>query len=86
MLEGEHALDVVAVDFFAGDGVDDRGLDAEEGEGGGAGLCRSDTGERCDDVGTGFGLPVGLRWVSLWFANLVKQGNLRRQRVRSPYQ
>jgi hypothetical protein len=60
LLEGEHALDVVAVDLLAGDGVDDRGLDAEEGEGGGSGLGRGDSGERCDDVGAGFGLPVGL--------------------------
>jgi hypothetical protein len=60
LLEGQDAFDVVAVDFFAGDGVDDRGLDAEEGEGGGAGFGGSDAGEGRDDVGAGFGLPVGL--------------------------
>ena len=60
LLEGEDALDVVAVDLFARDGVYDRGLDAEEGEGGGTGLCGGDSGEGCDDVGAGFGLPVGL--------------------------
>jgi hypothetical protein len=48
------------VDFFAGHGVDDCGLDAEEGEGGGAGFGRCDAGEGRDDVGAGFGLPVGL--------------------------
>jgi hypothetical protein len=48
------------VDFLAGDGVDDRGLDTEEWEGGGAGFGRCDTGEGRDDVGAGFGLPVGL--------------------------
>ena len=48
------------MDFFAGDGVDDGGLDAEEGEGGGAGLGGGDAGEGGDDVGAGFGLPVGL--------------------------
>jgi hypothetical protein len=61
LLEGEDALDVVAVDLLAGDGVNDRGLDAEEGEGGGTGFRRGDSGEGCDDVGAGFGLPVGLR-------------------------
>ena len=60
MLESEHAFDIVAVNFFARDGVDDRGLDAEEREGGGAGLGGCDAGEGCDDVGAGFGLPVGL--------------------------
>jgi hypothetical protein len=60
LLEGEDAFDIVAVDFFARDGVDDGGLDAEEGEGSGAGLGRRDAGEGGDDVGAGFGLPVGL--------------------------
>jgi len=60
LLESEDAFDVVAVDFFAGDGVDDGGLDAEEGEGGGAGFGGRDAGEGRDDVGAGFGLPVGL--------------------------
>lgn len=61
LLEGQDALDVVAVFLLAGDGVDDRGLDAEEGKGGGTRLGRGDSGEGCDDVGAGFGLPVGLR-------------------------
>ena len=60
LLESEDAFDVVAVNFLAGDGVDDGGFDAEEGEGGGARFGGGDTGERGDDVGAGFGLPVGL--------------------------
>jgi hypothetical protein len=31
LLEGQYALDVVAVDLFAGHGVNDGGFDAEEG-------------------------------------------------------
>ena len=60
LLESEDALDVVSVDLLAGDGVDDRGLDSEEGERGRAGLGRGDTGERSDDVASRLGLPVGL--------------------------
>lgn len=61
LLESKHALYVVAVLLLARDRVDDGGLDAEEGEGCGAGLRGSDTAEGCDNVGTGLGLPVCLR-------------------------
>lgn len=60
LLEGQDAFDVVAVDLLAGDGVDDDGLDAEEGEGSAAGLGGADAGEGSDDVGAGLGLPVCL--------------------------
>lgn len=60
VLDGEDTLDIVALELLAGNGVDDRRLDAEEGEGGGAGLGGGDAGERGDDVGTSLGLPVGL--------------------------
>jgi hypothetical protein len=85
LLEGEDAFDVVAVDFLAGDGVDDRGLDAEEREGGGAGLGGCDAGEGCDDVGAGFGLPVGLGGVLVYVWNdFWDRSDSRQQRVRSP--
>lgn len=32
LLEGKHTFDIVAVNLLARDGVDDDGLDAEEGE------------------------------------------------------
>ena len=32
LLEGEHALDIVAMNFFSGHRIDDGGLDAEEWE------------------------------------------------------
>lgn len=60
LLEGQYTLDVVATDLLTGDGVDDGGLDTEEGQRGTAGLGRSDTTQRSDHVRAGLGLPVGL--------------------------
>ena len=68
LLEGQDTLDIVAVDLLAGDGVDNGRLDTEEGEGGGAGLSRRDTTERCNDVRTGLSLPVSLIFVSVCFS------------------
>ena len=61
LLEGKHALDVVAVDFFAGDRVDEGGLDAKEGERGRSRLGRGNTAQWCNDVRARLGLPVCLR-------------------------
>lgn len=60
VLEGEHTLDIIASDLLARDRVNDGRLDAEEWEGGAAGLGGGNTSERGDDVGAGLGLPVGL--------------------------
>lgn len=60
LLEGQDTLDVVAVKLFAGDGVDDCGLDAKEGKGSTTGLGRGDTSEGSDDVRAGLCLPVCL--------------------------
>jgi len=60
LLEGQNTLDVVAVELFARNGVDDCGLDAEEGKGSTAGLGRSDTSEGSDDVRACLCLPVRL--------------------------
>jgi hypothetical protein len=67
LLDGQHALDVVAVQLLAGHRVDDRGLDAEEGKGAGPGLGRRDACQRRDDVGPGLRLPVCLGGVSMVF-------------------
>ena len=61
LLECQNTLDVVAGQFLAGNRVDDGGLDTEERQRSTAGLGRSNTGKRCNDVGAGFRLPVGLR-------------------------
>ena len=63
LLESQDTLHVVTVDLLAGDGVNDRGLDAEEWEGRRTGLGRGDTGERSNDVRASLGLPVGLCYV-----------------------
>ena len=60
LLEGQNALDVVAVELLAGNRVDDCGLDAEEGKGSTTGLGRGDTSEGSDDVRAGLCLPVRL--------------------------
>jgi hypothetical protein len=61
LLERQHALDIVAVDLLAGNRVDDRWLDAEEGEGGAARLSWGDAGQGSDDMGAGLRLPVRLQ-------------------------
>ena len=60
LLDGQHALDIVAVQLLAGHGVDDGGLDAEEGQRAGPWLGRRDACERREDVAPGFRLPVCL--------------------------
>ena len=60
LLEGQDTLDVVAVNLLAGNRVDKRGLDTEEGERGRAGLGGGNASKGSDDVGTGLGLPVGV--------------------------
>lgn len=60
LLEGKNTLDIVAVNFFAGDGVDDRRLDAEEGEGCRTWLSGCDASKRSDNVRAGLSLPVCL--------------------------
>jgi hypothetical protein len=60
LLERKHTLYIVSVDLLSRDRVNDCRLDTEEGERGRSGLGRSYTTERCDDVGTGLGLPVRL--------------------------
>ena len=60
LLEGEHTLDVVALDLFAGYGVDNGGLDAEEGERCRARLGWGYTTHWRNDVGASLCLPVCL--------------------------
>lgn len=60
LLEGKNTLDIVSVNFFAGDGVDDRRLDAEKGQRCRTGLGGCDTSKRSDDVGASLSLPVCL--------------------------
>ena len=60
LLESQNTLDVVAVELLAGDGVDDCGLDTEEGKGSATGLGRGNTSEGSDDVRAGLCLPVCL--------------------------
>lgn len=73
VLEHEHALDVVAFELFAGDGVEERSLDTEEGHGGRAGLALNGTRERRDDDGTGLSLEEGIDDGSLLAADVVVQ-------------
>lgn len=60
LLESQNALDVVAVDLLARDGVDDGRLNAKEGERCRPRLGRGNTGEGGNDMGTCLGLPVRL--------------------------
>ena len=60
LLKGQDALDVVAVNLLARDGVDDGRLDTKEGQRGTAGFGGGDTGQGGNDVGASLGLPVGL--------------------------
>jgi hypothetical protein len=60
LLEGKDALDIVAVNLLSRNGVDDDGFDAKKWERSAAGLGRTDSSKRSDDVGTSFSLPVCL--------------------------
>ena len=60
LLECQNTLDVVAGNLLAGDGVNNSGLNTEEGQRSTAGLGGGDTTQRGDDVGTSLSLPVGL--------------------------
>lgn len=60
LLESEYTLDIVAIDLLTRDGVDNGGLNTEEGQRGTAGLGGGNTTQGSDDVGTSLGLPVGL--------------------------
>lgn len=60
LLKGQHTLDVVAADLVTRDGVNDRGLNTEEGQRCTPGLGGRDTTQGSDDIRASFGLPVGL--------------------------
>ena len=60
LLESKYTLDIVPMNFFSGDRIDDSGLDAKEGERGRPGLRRCYTAKGRDDMGAGFCLPVCL--------------------------
>ena len=62
LLEHQHALDVVSNQLDTRDRVNDGRLDSEEGKRGTAGLCRRNTRERRNDVGSRLGLPVRLEF------------------------
>ena len=72
LLEGEDALDIVAVELLSGDGVDDRGLNAEEGKRGTPRFRRRHTSKGRDDVGSGLRLPVGL-WSPLVYVERIER-------------
>ena len=67
LLDGKDTLDVVANELLSGDGVNDCGLNAEEWQGGTAGLGGRAASKWGDDVGTSLGLPVRLIRVSKLF-------------------
>ena len=58
--ECENTFHIITWDFFAGNGIDDDGVDAEERKGRAAGLCWRNTSERCDDMRASLSLPVSL--------------------------
>lgn len=70
LLEGKDTLNVVPGNLLSGDGINNGGLNAEEGKRGTAGLGGGDTTQRGDHVRTGLGLPVSLvvpplvQWIS----------------------
>lgn len=79
LLESKNTLDIVARDLLAGDGVDDSGFNAEEGQGCTAWLGGSNSTEGSDDVRAGLSLPVGL-----FQALALEHGGLNRGSA-SPY-
>lgn len=69
LFEGKDIFDIVVMDFFVRDRVDDCRFDVEEGKRGGVGFGGSNISKRGDDVGVGFGLLVCL-WLVVserWF-------------------
>lgn len=60
LLKRKHTFNIVAVNLFAGDGVDDDGLNTKKGERSATGFGRGDASKWSDDVGTGLSLPVCL--------------------------
>lgn len=60
LLECQNALYIIAMNFFASDGVNDCRLDPEEGQRGRSRLCRRDASEWRNDMGSSLGLPVRL--------------------------
>lgn len=60
LLDRQDTLDIITLQLLAGDRVDDGGLDAEERQGGTAGLRGCHTTQRGDNVRTRLCLPVGL--------------------------
>ena len=70
LLEGQHPLDVVAVDLVPRDGVNNRGVHPEERQGCTSGLGGRDPPQGRDDMGARFGLPVGVANVSFLLAHL----------------
>lgn len=65
LLERQDTLDIIALELFTGDRIDDSRLNAKEGESCGTRLGWCDAAERCNDVGSGLGLPVGLPTMTL---------------------
>lgn len=60
LLESKDTLDIIAMDFVTRDGVDNGGLNAEEGQRGTTRLGRGDTCQGSDDIGAGLSLPISL--------------------------
>jgi hypothetical protein len=87
LLESQNTLNIISVDLFARDRVDDRRLDAEERKGSAPWLGRRNTSERGDDVRAGLGLPVRLLFISNCLPMLdFFNDNLRPQRELHPFQ
>jgi len=60
LLESQDTLDVITMDLFSRDRVNNCRLDAKEGERGGTRLGRSNARQWCNDIGTRLSLPVSL--------------------------
>jgi hypothetical protein len=60
LLESQHTLYIITVYFFAGNGIDDCGLDAEEGEGRRSRLSWRNTTKWGNNVRPGLRLPISL--------------------------
>ena len=68
LLECQNALNVVSMNLFARNRVDNRRLDTEERKRGTTWLGGGYTSKRSDDVGTSLSLPVCLEFVNRWLA------------------
>ena len=64
LLECQNTLNVVSVNFFARNRVDDRRLNTEEWKGGTTWLGGCYASKRSDNIGTGLCLPVRLIFIS----------------------